>query len=70
MISDSITNASATGPRDSRKKKRNNKSAKIKQSKLGLRREQWLSQASMTNKGCKEEASANRSEKPDQREKI
>jgi len=77
MITDSITNASATSaPRDSGKKKRvtlsslinlipfseidskfwflmvlllhyvlqNNKSAKMKQNKLGLRREQWLSQ--------------------------
>ncbi|CAA7035003.1 unnamed protein product [Microthlaspi erraticum] len=73
MITDSITNASATaapGARDSGKKKRNHKSAKIKQNKLGLRREQWLSQASVINKGCKEEASANRSEKSDQRENL
>uniref|UniRef100_A0A1J3CVZ1 General negative regulator of transcription subunit 4 n=1 Tax=Noccaea caerulescens TaxID=107243 RepID=A0A1J3CVZ1_NOCCA len=68
MISDSITNASATaapGARDSGKKKRSNKSAKIKQNKLGLRREQWLSQAAVTNKGCKEETRANRVENLD-----
>lgn len=69
MISDSITNASATSApsaRDFAKKKRNNKSAaKLKQNKLGLRREQWLSQVAVTNKVCKEERSA----KPDQRDK-
>ncbi|CAH8280615.1 unnamed protein product [Arabidopsis lyrata] len=69
MISDSITNASATSaPRDSGKKKRNNKSAKMKQNKLGLRREQWLSQAAVSNKEGKEERSVNRCEKPDQRD--
>ncbi|CAH2043769.1 unnamed protein product [Thlaspi arvense] len=71
MITDSITNASATAApsaRDFGKKKRNNKSAKMKQNKLGLRREQWLSQAAVTNKGCKEERSGNRSAKPDQRD--
>lgn len=35
------------------KKKRVNRTAKLKQSKLDVRREQWLSQAK--NKGCKEE---------------
>ncbi|KAF8094947.1 hypothetical protein N665_0348s0030 [Sinapis alba] len=58
MISDSITNASATAApsaRDFGKKKRTNRSAKLKQSKLGLRREQWLSQVAMINKGDKEE---------------
>ncbi|KAL0692148.1 hypothetical protein Bca4012_059328 [Brassica carinata] len=59
MISDSITNASATSSTNARysaKKKRNNKSGKRKQSKLGLRREQWLSQVAVTtNKECKEE---------------
>ncbi|KAF3510153.1 hypothetical protein F2Q69_00005095 [Brassica cretica] len=74
MISDSITNASATSAPSARdfakKKKRNNKSAaKMKQNKLGLRREQWLSQVAVTNKVCKEERSVNRSEKPDQRDK-
>ncbi|KAF8112573.1 hypothetical protein N665_0063s0059 [Sinapis alba] len=69
MISDSITNASATSAppsaRDFAKKKRSNKSAKMKQNKLGLRREQWLSQVAVTNKVCKEEKSVNRSEQPD-----
>ncbi|KAG7613982.1 Zinc finger RING-type [Arabidopsis suecica] len=66
MITDSITNASATSaPRDSGKKKRNNKSAKMKQNKLGLRREQWLSQVAVSNKEVKEERSVNRSQKPD-----
>ncbi|KAF8100064.1 hypothetical protein N665_0231s0004 [Sinapis alba] len=54
MISDSITNASASAApsaRDMGKKKRTNRSAKLKQSKLGLRREQWLSQVAMINKG-------------------
>ncbi|CAH8337221.1 unnamed protein product [Eruca vesicaria subsp. sativa] len=54
MVSDSITNASASAapsPRDIGKKKRTNRSAKLKQSKLGLRREQWLSQVAMVNKG-------------------
>ncbi|CAN8264593.1 unnamed protein product [Cochlearia groenlandica] len=72
MISDSITNASPTSApmaRDLGKKKRHNKSAKMKQNKLALRREQWLSQVSVTNKGCKEDkSSANLSVKPDQRE--
>jgi len=75
MISDSITNASATAApsaRDFGKKKRTNRTAKLKQSKLGLRREQWLSQAAMVNKGGKEEMDANRksgSEKSDQRDR-
>ncbi|XP_024013714.1 uncharacterized protein LOC18021041 [Eutrema salsugineum] len=76
MISDSITNASATAApsaRDFAKKKRTNRSAKLKQSKLGLRREQWLSQVAMINKGGdKEEMDSNRktgSEKPDQRDR-
>ncbi|XP_010503431.1 PREDICTED: uncharacterized protein LOC104780619 [Camelina sativa] len=76
MISDSITNASATAApsaRDFGKKKRTNRSAKLKQSKLGLRREQWLSQVAMiNNKGDKEETDSNRrirSEKPVQRDR-
>ncbi|KAG2329667.1 hypothetical protein Bca4012_020789 [Brassica carinata] len=63
MISDSITNASASAApsaRDMGKKKRTNRAAKLKQSKLGLRREQWLSQVAMINKGDKEETSPNR----------
>ncbi|VVB04801.1 unnamed protein product [Arabis nemorensis] len=75
MISDSITNASATAApsaKDFGKKKRTNRSAKLKQSKLGLRREQWLSQVAMANKGDKEEIDSNRkprSENPDQRDR-
>ncbi|CAL9247221.1 unnamed protein product [Arabidopsis halleri] len=75
MISDSITNASATSApsaRDFGKKKRTNRSAKLKQSKLGLRREQWLSQVALINKGDKEEMESNRrigSDKPDQRDR-
>ncbi|CAG7869818.1 unnamed protein product [Brassica rapa] len=63
MISDSITNASASAApsaRDMGKKKRTNRAAKLKQSKLGLRREQWLSQVAMINKGDKEETVPNR----------
>ncbi|KAA8542609.1 hypothetical protein F0562_023761 [Nyssa sinensis] len=58
MISDSITNASilmaASNAKDLNKKKRGNRSAKLKQCKLDARREQWLSQ--VKNKGCKEES--------------
>ncbi|KAG5412267.1 hypothetical protein IGI04_008586 [Brassica rapa subsp. trilocularis] len=68
MISDSITKASAiasSNARDfSKKKKKNNKTAKMKQSKLGLRREQWLSQVAVTNKDCKEERSDHRVNNP------
>ncbi|KAF3536270.1 hypothetical protein F2Q69_00025322 [Brassica cretica] len=69
MISDSITNASAIASSNARdfakkKKKKNNKSAKMKQSKLGLRREQWLSQVAVTNKECKEERSDHRVNNP------
>ncbi|KAL7139105.1 hypothetical protein ABFS83_09G029100 [Erythranthe nasuta] len=58
MISDSIPNASiamaSSNPKDLAKKKKGNRSAKLKQSKLDARREQWLSQAK--NKGgCEEE---------------
>ncbi|CAN8251837.1 unnamed protein product [Cochlearia groenlandica] len=72
MISDSITDASAIAAptsKDFGKKKRNNKWAKMKQNKLDLRREQWLSQAAMmTKKVCKEEKRANFCKKPDQRD--
>ncbi|PSR96668.1 General negative regulator of transcription subunit like [Actinidia chinensis var. chinensis] len=58
MVTDSITNASipmaTSNPKDFAKKKRANRSAKLKQCKLDARREQWLSQ--VKNKGCKEEA--------------
>ncbi|CAH8338448.1 unnamed protein product [Eruca vesicaria subsp. sativa] len=57
MISDSIANASP----NAKKKKKNNKSAKM--IKLGLRRDQWLSQVAVTNKECKDESR----EKPDHR---
>ncbi|CAA2961474.1 TPRXL isoform X1 [Olea europaea subsp. europaea] len=58
MISDSIANASilmaSSNPKDFSKKKKANRSAKLKQCKLDARREQWLSQ--VKNKGnCKEE---------------
>ncbi|KAL6973307.1 hypothetical protein U1Q18_027487 [Sarracenia purpurea var. burkii] len=58
MVTDSITNASipmaASNSRDFAKKKRVNRSAKLKQCKLDARREQWLSQ--VKSKGYKEEA--------------
>ncbi|GFZ07774.1 RING/U-box superfamily protein [Actinidia rufa] len=58
MVTDSITNASiptaASNPKDFAKKKRANRSAKLKQCKLDARREQWLSQ--VKNKGCKDES--------------
>ncbi|XP_048621862.1 uncharacterized protein LOC125591520 isoform X1 [Brassica napus] len=65
MISDSITNASASAAPSARdmmgkKKRQTNRAAKLKQSKLGLRREQWLSQVAMINKGDKEETGPNR----------
>ncbi|OWM65358.1 uncharacterized protein LOC116214722 [Punica granatum] len=55
MVSDSITNASIPCPnvKDLGKKKRANRSAKLKQCKLDVRREQWLSQ--VKKKGCGEE---------------
>ncbi|XP_057951162.1 uncharacterized protein LOC131145976 [Malania oleifera] len=57
MVSDSITGASihaASSLKDFGRKKRTNRSAKLKQCKLDARREQWLSQ--VKNKGCKEES--------------
>ncbi|KAG2311347.1 hypothetical protein Bca4012_025869 [Brassica carinata] len=65
MISDSITNASsaARSARDFGRKKRTNRSAKLKQSKLGLRREQWLSQVAMINKGDREKTPKTGNEK-------
>lgn len=60
MVSDSIANASipfaSANPKDFAKKKRANRSAKLKQCKLDARREQWLSQ--VKNKGSKEELNA------------
>ncbi|KAA8530289.1 hypothetical protein F0562_004998 [Nyssa sinensis] len=52
MGSDSFSNATVSGfSKDLGKKKRTNRLAKLKQSKLDVRREQWLSQ--VKNKGCK-----------------
>ncbi|XP_047311388.1 uncharacterized protein LOC124914819 [Impatiens glandulifera] len=57
MVNGSIGSASipmaASNPKDLAKKKRVNKSAKLKQCKLEARREQWLSK--VRNKGTKEE---------------
>ncbi|CAK9177300.1 unnamed protein product [Ilex paraguariensis] len=59
MDSDSIRNASipmvASNARDFAKKKRTNRSAKLKQCKLDARREQWLSQ--VKSKGDNEKSS-------------
>ncbi|KAH7550400.1 hypothetical protein JRO89_XS13G0185700 [Xanthoceras sorbifolium] len=66
MVSDSITNApipSAPNSRDFSKKKRANRSAKLKQCKLDARREQWLSQGAVKSKGCKEEGNCARKER-------
>ncbi|KAJ9567204.1 hypothetical protein OSB04_003170 [Centaurea solstitialis] len=57
MVYDSIANASiptaASNSKDFAKKKRVNRTAKLKQCKLDVRREQWLSQ--VKNRGFKEE---------------
>ncbi|XP_015077157.1 uncharacterized protein LOC107021080 [Solanum pennellii] len=57
MVSDSIVNVSvpvaSSNSRDFGKKKRANRTAKLKQSKRDARREQWLSQGK--NKGSKQE---------------
>ncbi|KAG8388634.1 hypothetical protein BUALT_Bualt02G0145800 [Buddleja alternifolia] len=62
MISDSIPSASvamaASNPKDFAKKKRANRSAKLKQCKLDARREQWLSQ--VKNKGVCSKEEVNR----------
>ncbi|OAY47704.1 uncharacterized protein LOC110617214 [Manihot esculenta] len=52
MVSDSIKVSIPSAPKDFGKKKRANRSAKLKQCKLDVRREQWLSQ--VKNKGSKE----------------
>ncbi|KAE9602600.1 hypothetical protein Lal_00050134 [Lupinus albus] len=58
MDSDSITTTtpipSATGAKSPCKKKKLNRYAKLKQSKIDARREQWLSQGTVNNKGCKD----------------
>ncbi|XP_059303854.1 uncharacterized protein LOC132055867 [Lycium ferocissimum] len=57
MVSDSIPNGSipvaSSNPKDFAKKKRANRSAKLKQCKLDARREQWISQ--VKKNGLKEE---------------
>ncbi|KAK2663862.1 hypothetical protein Ddye_002436 [Dipteronia dyeriana] len=66
MVSDSITNApipSAPNSKDFSKKKRANRSAKLKQCKLDARREQWLSQVAVKSKGCKEEGNCAKKER-------
>ncbi|KAK9066508.1 hypothetical protein SSX86_013831 [Deinandra increscens subsp. villosa] len=59
MVYDSIANASfptaASNSKDFGKKKRVNMTAKLKQSKLDVRREQWLSQVKNRGLGFKEE---------------
>ncbi|KAH9775955.1 hypothetical protein WN944_013150 [Citrus x changshan-huyou] len=67
MVSDSITHnapiASAPNSRDFSKKKRTNRSAKLKQCKLDVRREQWLSQVgAVKSKCCKEDQNGARKE--------
>ncbi|XP_010272115.1 PREDICTED: uncharacterized protein LOC104607995 isoform X2 [Nelumbo nucifera] len=55
MVLDSMMNGSVTAlSKDLAKKKRTNRTAKLKQCKLDARREQWLSQ--VQNKGSKEES--------------
>ncbi|CAM8936892.1 unnamed protein product [Rhodiola kirilowii] len=53
MVSDSIPPASPSHAKDCNKKKRANRSAKLKQRKMDARREQWLSQ--VKSKGGKED---------------
>ncbi|CAK7322928.1 unnamed protein product [Dovyalis caffra] len=55
MVSDSINASIPSVPKDFGKKKRANRSAKLKQCKLDARREQWLSQGAVKSKGCREE---------------
>ncbi|XP_021674536.1 uncharacterized protein LOC110660507 isoform X1 [Hevea brasiliensis] len=57
MVSDSINASIPYAPKDFGKKKKANRSAKLKQCKLDARREQWLSQVAVKNKGSKEEPS-------------
>ncbi|KAF7806131.1 CCR4-NOT transcription complex subunit 4 [Senna tora] len=57
MVSDSIPTApipSAANTKNLGKKKRTNRSAKLKQCKIDARREQWLSQGAVKNKGYKD----------------
>ncbi|KAJ7956301.1 General negative regulator of transcription subunit 4 [Quillaja saponaria] len=55
MVSDSFTTPSIPSTPKTKnlgKKKRTNRSAKLKQCKFDARREQWLSQGGVKNKGC------------------
>ncbi|XP_038679006.1 uncharacterized protein LOC119980396 isoform X2 [Tripterygium wilfordii] len=56
MVSDSVNVSLSSAPsaRDFGKKKRTNRTAKLKQCKLDARREQWLSQGSVKDKGFKD----------------
>ncbi|KAJ9163691.1 hypothetical protein P3X46_023331 [Hevea brasiliensis] len=60
MVSDSINASIPSAPKDFGKKKRANRSAKLKQCKLDARREQWLSQVAFKNKRSKEELNGQR----------
>ncbi|CAL1367903.1 unnamed protein product [Linum trigynum] len=66
MVSDSITpNASIpSAPKDFAKKKRANRSARLKQCKLDARREQWLSQGTGKSKGSQEQKMSPRASQP------
>lgn len=58
MVSDSVANASIpSAPYNSKDlgKKKRARTAKLKQCKLDVRREQWLSQVAVKNKCCKDE---------------
>ncbi|TKY55152.1 histone-lysine N-methyltransferase SETD1A isoform X1 [Spatholobus suberectus] len=57
MVSDSIAAVpipSAANTKNPGKKKRTNRSAKLKQYKIDARREQWLSQGTVKSKGCRD----------------
>ncbi|KAJ8753573.1 hypothetical protein K2173_022814 [Erythroxylum novogranatense] len=66
MVSDSIIpNAFVpSAPKDSGKKKRTHRSQRLKQCKLDARREQWLSQGAVKEKGSKEDANGARNSPP------
>ncbi|GMH21452.1 hypothetical protein Nepgr_023294 [Nepenthes gracilis] len=69
MVSDSVMNsAMPNASKDFGKKRRANRSAKLKQCKLDARREQWLSR--VKNKGCKEGANGGGGEPHAMRNKI
>ncbi|KAJ3677453.1 hypothetical protein LUZ60_003177 [Juncus effusus] len=53
MVYDAIASAPASIPRDLGKKKRGNRTAKLKQCKLDARREQWLSQVNKEANGSR-----------------